>query len=187
MELLRFFFEIAQVTKALVYSFLTGSSYRTLYALQNSLNNFHAEQCFAQVCLVKECNTRLLNSSHNEWNLGANSFSDFKNVSIILLLADRNFLALLLRREGSWPMLSSSESPVRKGLFLGMRKLDFSLDGLSGSPVFLEFLAFEVLLAIPANFEQLTTGFRTSFWISVAFSKKNCLYSYIITLRNIMI
>ena len=60
-------------------------------------------------------------------------------------------------------MLSSSESPVRKGLFLGMRKLDFSLDGLSGSPVFLEFLAFEVLLAFPANIKQLTTGFRTSF------------------------
>ena len=48
-------------------------------------------------------------------------------------------------------MLSSSESPVRKGLFLGMRKLDFSMAGLSGSPVFLLFFALEVLLVFPAK------------------------------------
>ena len=148
--LLRFFFEIAQVTKALECSFLMGSWKWTPYALQNLLNNFHAEQCLAQVCVVEECNTRSLNSSHNEWNSGANSFSGFKNLLIIWLLTEGNFSALLLRREGSWPMLSSSESPVRKGLFLGMRKLDFSMGGLSGSPVFLLFLALEVLLVLPA-------------------------------------
>ena len=52
-------------------------------------------------------------------------------------------------------MLSSSESPVSNGLFLGMRKLAFSFLLLSGSAAFLVFLALADLLDLPAEIGEI--------------------------------
>ena len=65
------------------------------------------------------------------------------------LTFDENLATLLWTRGSSVPMLSSSESAFRRGLFLGMMNSAFFLPVASCSAFFLTFFAFACLLCFP--------------------------------------
>ena len=63
---------------------------------------------------------------------------------------DENLATFLLLKGSSVPMLSSSESPFRRGLLRGMVKPDFFLGVAPLSAVFFAFFSFAILPDLPA-------------------------------------
>ena len=63
---------------------------------------------------------------------------------------DENLATFMLLKGSSVPMLSSSESPFRRGLLRGMVKPDFFLGLAPLSAAFFVFFAFAFLLDLPA-------------------------------------
>ena len=82
---------VAHVAKALTYWCVIGNVKLTPNCLQNSLYNFHAEQCLAQVGFEAEYSIRLLKLSHSAWNSGASSSYGFNISFTALLWDDENF------------------------------------------------------------------------------------------------